>query len=299
MKKKLLSIALATLSTAALADPFYIDNKVDFGGTDTGQVNSTSTSLKTQLTYQYDSVSVVTDSAAPAGLSAGDPIVTNGGVAVGTVANNNVTGFTPNEVFGANSNNGYGTDWLLTFGFTNLSGVVQTYTPGSELTIAYGAGGTFNLYYLDTNPLTPGIGSAPTAAENFMNINVLGAVSTGQGVSLFGNVDFTGTSTAKLADGVTSVQTLFHSGSTTCGTDNSFFAIVTNCGIDQSIQFVADFNTDALNINIVDNGDGTLTLTGKHDGSARFDAKVAEPEMLALMGGAFLMFGAARRNKKA
>lgn len=287
MKKTLLSIALATISTASLADPFYIDNGTDFTPFDSGQYTATSTGLKNQLTYQYESISTVISPAT--GITAGSLISTIGGINVGSDANNNVTGFSPNQTgSGANSNNGFGSlfgagGWGLTFGFSGLTGVIVDPT---TLNIAYGPGGLFQLYYLDA------VNPTAVAANNFMNINVTGAITTGTGILLKGDVDFTGITASN------ALKNLFHSGTSNCAGNDSFFAITTNCGTAMSIEFLADFNTNAAQVVQTYNNDGTWTLTGNHDGSAVFNS-VPEPEVLALLGGAFLMFGAARRNKKA
>jgi len=303
MKKTLISIALASLSTAALADPFYINNGVDFSALDSGQVNATSTGLKNQITYQYESISTVID-LDNNGIDAGDTVLTTGGInPPGTLGNNNFTGFTPNQlVNGSNSNNGYNAlgAWSMTFGITGLQGTIVNYVAGVDLDIAYGPAGLIEFYYID--PANP---SADIAGDtnHFMDIDVTGALTVGPGILLTGDVDFSGTNQTSLTAGGTLMRDLFHSGTAACAGNDSFFAIATNCGTTMSIEFLADFNTNAATIGITDNGIGvdglrTFTLAGNHDGSGVFN-NVPEPEMLALMGGAFLMFGAARRNRKA
>lgn len=63
------------------------------------------------------------------------------------------------------------------------------------------------------------------------------------------------------------------------------------------ISFLADFNTDLNEIQVVPKGDGTAVLAGNHDGSAVFN--VPEPSTLALIGGTMLLLGASARRRKA
>lgn len=285
-KKTVLAVALASINSLASASSFYIDNGIDFTGGDSGQVTTTSTSMKNQLTYQYESTSFVTDANNNGFVDAGEAISTAGGMAVAgnTLGNNNVTGFTPDEVFGTNSNNGYGSSWFLSFGFSGLTGTV---VDPFSLDIAYGPGGVFSLYYL-TSALDP-----LDASTNFMNINITGAVTTGTGLLLQGLVDFTGVTTSD------TLKNLFHSGDQSCAGDTSFFAITTTCGSSMYVEFLADFNTNAATVTRTVVDANTIQLTGSHDGSAVFNANsIPEPTTLALMSVALISFGVrSRRNQ--
>jgi len=286
MKKTLLALSLLGLTGSAVASPFYVDTGTNFNGDTTAtsdKVCDTCTSMKDEITYIYQSESTTIDTDGSGDLSAGDTIFTSGGLAVGGIGNNVVTGFNPSEVFGTFNDNGYGSDWLLSFSFTGLIGTVTEYTAGSSLELAYGPFGNFDLFYT-----TDG-----TTFNNFMDIQVTGAVTGSGGTLLSGLVDFTNVDAG--------MNNLFHSGDATCGGLTGFYDIWANCdGIGLpllEINFLADFNTNAADITVVDNGANGAFLTGNHDGSAVFN--IPEPSTLALFGGTLLLLGASARRRKA
>lgn len=297
MKKTLLALSLLGLTGSVVASPFYVDVGANWNGYTTGdsdKVTNTSTSMKDEITYIYESVSTTIDNDASGGLSIGDTIITDGGLAtggmgVGALGNNVVTGFNPSEGFGGIDNdNGYGGgQWLLSFNFDSLVGTVTNYIPGDTLELAYGPGGTFNLFYtLDG-----------TTFQNFMDIQVTGAVTGSGGTLLAGKVDFTTVDALPL-----STYNLFHSGGATCAGSTGFYDIWLNCdglGLPLlEINFLADFNTNLADITISPpDVNGSVTLTGNHDGSAVFN--VPEPSTLALFGGTLLLLGASARRRKA
>lgn len=275
-----MSILFATGS--ATAAPFYLDTGINNNLGKTGQVCPTCTSMKDELLFVYQSNTTIDDTNGSFTIDAGDALTTDGGLAVGPLSNNQVTGFTPNEVFGANSNNGYGGSWLLSFSVTGLNGTVTgvsglgvpqfTYGPGLlELFITFD-GTTFN---------------------NFMDVAITGGGATGVSTILTGTADF--------SDVDAGYNDLFHSGATTCLGSDSFFDIATNCGpAGLDIEFFASFDTNIFVSDFTfDPVTGEFTLTSDHDGSATFEA-VPEPGTLALLGGSLLLMGGmVRRNKKA
>lgn len=278
MKKSLLAASILLAAGNVSAGAFYLDTGADFSLTDTDQVCATCTSMKSQFTFQYDSTTDINDLDGN-GIDAGDSLVTTAGLAVGGLDTNNVTGFTPNEVFGANSNNGYGTTWLMSFSMTNLGGVVNGVTDGGVPLFSYGPGLLELFVTFDGSTLI-----------NFMDVNITGGASTGLGIEMVGVADFTN------VDG--SYNNLIHSGEADCAGSTGFFDIWTNCGEAMPISFFADFNTNVTTSNFTDNGDGTFSVTSNHDGSATFS--VPEPGTLALVGMSLLVMGGmARRSKKA
>jgi hypothetical protein len=279
MKKSLLAASILLAAGSVSAAPFYLDVGTDYSLTDSDQVCATCTSMKDEILFVYDSTTTIVDTDGSLSISAGDALTTDGGLAVGPLGTNQITGFAPNEVFGADSNNGYGPNWLMSFSVTGLNGVVTgvsglgvplfTYGPGLlELFITFD-GTTFN---------------------NFMDIAITGGGATGVSTILTGTADFT-TVDAGFND-------LFHSGNADCLGSDSFFDIWTNCGVALPISFFASFDTNIFVSDFTFDGVDTFTLTSNHDGSATFT--VPEPGTLALVGASLLLMGGmARRNKKA
>ncbi len=287
--KIITGLTLAALSGIATASPFYVDVNTNYApGID--KACPTCTSVKNELTYAYQSYSVTLDSDGSGGLSAGDVITTSGGLAVGGLADNVVTGFLPSGFGGVNADNGYGTDWLLTFDFTGLTGQITEYTPGTSLEIAYGPGGTFHLYFTTDGG----------TLYNFMNIDVLGAATGSGGTLLAGLADFSNVGVLTDADPTNDwMVNLLHSAHANCAGDTGFYDIWKNCdgsGIGLiDIGFLADFNTNLASVSITDNGPAGATLSGNHDGSASFN--VPEPGSLLLIGGSLLLLGAGRAKR--
>lgn len=295
MKKTLLALSLIGLTGSAVASPFYVDTGTNWNGDTaaaTDKVCDTCTSSKNEITYAYESNSTTLDSNGSGALDAGDTIFTDGGLAVGNLTNNAVTGFKPTEVFGVANNNGYESDWLLSFSFTGLVGTIVEYTPGVSLELAYGPGGSFDLFYT-----TDG-----TTLYNFMDIAVTGAVTGSGGTLLAGVVDFANADVLTDGDPTNDwMLNLFHSDGATCGGMTGYYDIWSTCnGVGQpllEINFLADFNTNASTIVVNDMGANGATLDGNHDGSAVFN--VPEPSTLALFGGTLLLLGASARRRKA
>ncbi len=290
MKRSVLAAAVLAISGSSYAAPFYLDVGTNYDGQIApagDKVCDTCTSVKDEILFTYQSSTTILDTNDDDQIGAGDTIITDGGLAVGGLGNNQVTGFTPNEVFGADSNNGYGENpgYLISFSITGLAGVVNgvsgtgvplfTYGPGViEMFITFD-GVTFN---------------------NFMDIAVAGGGATGVSTILEGTVDFTNVDAG--------YNDLFHSAVASCEGDDSFFAIWSNCGEGAgellAIDFFASFDT---NIFVSDftpdnpNSPTVFTLTSNHDGSATF--AVPEPSTVLLLGSAAMLGGLARRKKKA
>lgn len=279
MKKSLIAASVLLAAGNVSADPFYVDVGTNYGPAG-DQVCPTCTSMKNEFLFTYESSTTIFDTVNDNAIGAGDLLTTDGGLAVGGLTTNQITGFSPNQVFNTNSNNGYGTNWLMSFSVTGLNGVV-TGVSGGVPQFTYGPG-LLELF----------ITFDGTTFNNFMDIAVTGGGATGVSTVLFGKADFTTVDAG--------FNNILHSGSTTCLGSDSFFDIWTNCGPDGlDIQFLASFDTNIFVSDFTYNaGPDTFTLTSNHDGSATFS--VPEPGTLALLGGSLMMMGwMGRRNKKA
>ena len=279
MKKSLLAMSVLLAAGGASADPFYLDIGTNYGPAG-GQVCPTCTSMKDEFTFTYQSSTTIFDTVNDNVIGAGDLLSTDGGLAVGALNNNQVNGFNPNQVFNTDSNNGYGTNYLISFSVTGLNGMVTGVSGGGVPLFTYGPG------LMELFVTFDGV-----TFNNFMDVAITGGGATGVSTILLGKADFTSVDAG--------YNDLIHSGTTTCLGSDSFFDIWTNCGTGTDIQFFASFDTNIFVSDFTyDPVTDTFGLTTNHDGSATFS--VPEPGTLALLGGSLiLMGGMARRNKKA
>jgi hypothetical protein len=279
MKKSLLTVSILLAAGSASADPFYLDIGTNYGPAG-GQVCPTCTSMKDEFTFTYQSSTTIFDTVNDNVIGAGDLLSTDGGLAVGALNNNQVNGFNPNQVFNSDSNNGYGTNYLISFSVTGLGGVVNGVTGAGVPTFSYGPG------LLEMFVTFDGV-----TFNNFMDVEITGGGATGVSTILLGKADFTNVDAG--------YNDLIHSGTESCLGSDSFFDIWTNCGVATPISFFASFDTNIFVSDFdYDPVTDTFNLTSNHDGSATFS--VPEPGTRALLGGSLiLMGGMARRNKKA
>jgi len=289
-KLKALCAALAvSAATVASASQIYLDVGTNYTGLNqTGKVNSTSTGVKNEILYTYQSTTFITDVDGN-GIDAGDLVSTSIGLfGTNLLDDNYATGFTPGQGFGSASNNGYGSpNWMISFKGENLAGIVSGVNgvgPSAIPLLSYAAGGLIQMLLTFDG----------STFNNFMNLLIGGGGATGVGTVLFGAPDFTG------VDG--GYNNLIHAANgVNCGGQTGFQALVTCNPSPVKVGWVASQDTNVtisqFGVASVDkNGIVTYVVSTNHDGSLRFD--IPEPSMLLLMGGALLGLGLSSRRRK-
>ncbi len=303
LQKLALVTAMASIAPMASATGFYVNIGTDFTVDDSNKAtnancisgaDNTCTGYKDDISVTYQSNSIVEDMDGSLDVSDGDKIVSSGGLAVGPVSTNLVTALIPSSIGGGPSDNGYISDWVLSFTFDDLTGTVvdfggglilPSYTSGEiDLLVSFDNGSTF---------------------KNFMDLSVANSTyDPGQGDWLInGFVDFTNADVVGGADDA--LKDMFHTqtGGCTGAASDSYYDLWSACG-GLAVSFRIDQNADALGggsfigINADGNAEFDLGLT-EHNGGVKMS--VPEPGTLALMGAALMGMGsvARRRSKKA
>ena len=266
---------LVASSMTVSADEFYIDVGVDFGGNANTAAGPTSTGWLRELQYQYTSNTLA--DCGLADLVGGCNITTTGGVYLGgsvqdanaSVPTNKVGATTPSEDLdlgpssnGLNNSGGFN----LTFAF-NLTGTISG-NDLQSLATDYTAG-SVTFYYYDAN--TRNTATTPTEAYlELFTFNIFDTIQSTGGPKVFGQLTSVGSDDINGVD-AGDVFTL------STGTFRDFVESMAN------VVLGLDFNTDPTDVDIVDNGNGTTSLSGTHSGSFSV-TNVPEPSTIALMG---------------
>jgi hypothetical protein len=285
--KKLISTLIAlsiagSFAGSASAEQFYIDIGSDQGGNANTANGATTTGWLNQLSFLYDSTSVITDGDASNSLTVGDTILSTGGVNNDnfvdptSVSTNLINGFEPAQTtFGGPSNNGFGSgagnEWGLTFGFPDLAGTWNG--SGFDYT-----SGTISMYYYD-NTMANLAGFI-----RLFDLQVTSGGDTGNATVLNGQlVNFNAVSTINGVDAADVFNFALGSFGDLSGPPNN-----------QVVSFNASQDTQPVgNLQFVG---GQANLDGSHNGSINF-TQVPEPTSLAILGLGLLGFAGAKRRK--
>ena len=276
--KKLITAALVSLAFAgtATADQIYINNGVDYGGNNADTAaGDTTTGWKSSLDLTYVSNSTVTDVDGSGTISAGDTILSTGGLVGGALLGNNAVGSLITAEFGGTgpSDNDYGSSWALSFRFTDLMGTFDgtdfSYTSGNIDWLLFD---TTNGFGTEVHLFTTTVNSHYYASGNQVFSGEIGNFGTGtvNGVAV-GDI-------FNIAYGNSSM------------TFEEYAATMS-----QNVRFRIDQNTDQPNVTGSNAQAGEIYISGKHNGSLEF--AVPEPATIAILGLGLLGFAGARRRK--
>ncbi|MFT6735043.1 MAG: hypothetical protein ACJAS9_003246 [Polaribacter sp.] len=290
LNKLVAGLCVVLAAPSAFADPIYIDVGVDFGGNTNTAAGATTTGLIDELTYIYESNSVVTTTN-DALINAGDAISTSGGLDLTSEATlnssfgtNAVTGFNPVQGLSGPSNNNHGVSWFLSFAITDLMGTLGAGTeingvPPDNLEINY-TSGSITFYYLEDNDSSTNF--QLSEVKELFTIDVASSTQDLTGSHVFGNVTSFGAGTV---NGIAAAD-VFNFADVSFG--DKLISLI-------EVKSSIDFNTDNP-VAIPGPGGNQFTFEGIHDGSIKFI--VPEPASLSVFAlGLLGLAGFARRQK--
>lgn len=296
MKFKALALVGALLATPVVAQPIYIDIGADYGGNANTAAGTTTTGWLDELQFNYNSWSQVFDSNNNFTIDAGDVITSSGGLLgsgfnnfIAQYGNNSISSFLPQE-FGAfgPSNNGYKSGWELSFGFNNLTGVIDGFGGVNWVS------GTIS-FYATTNVGACAGANNINCFTRLFDMNVTNGGNIPSATILNGylsNFNTTDSINGVVAGDIFNTEFL--------GSNMSFRDIHDMLALDgkqQNFHFLVDQNVAALPaVTGYDAGTKTFTLAkALHDGSLAFD--VPEPTSIAILGLGLLGLGLSRRKQ--
>jgi len=288
---KILTASVISLmfAGAASADSIYLNLGDDYNNN-----NSDTTAWFDELDIDYMSNTVVTDADAsfdfadPATyLSVGDTTVTNVGMSIGTTLNDfdgtHVTNLGGMSSIGYDDNDFGVNNWGITFGITDLQGVI-TEIDGDVLSLAYQAA-TIEVFMYDYSvPLVDGNTDISAGLTHVFDLNMTFGGDTGNSTVLKGNVtDFYDSFNGVAASDIFNIA--YGNGELTFGAASI---------LDGGLRFLVSNDTEGA-ADPTFNQEGKLILAGQHDGS--IDFSVPEPTSLAILGLGLLGFAGTRRRK--
>lgn len=296
MKLATLALVSALVAVPAIAQPIYIDIGTNFGGGANKAAGATTTGWLDELQFKYRSWSTVVDTDNNNTLNAGDVITSTGGVDgsgfnnwLGQYGSNSISSFIPQDFGGFGpSDNGFKSGWEMTFGFTNLTGTLDSFGGVNWQS------GTISFYATTNIGGCVGSNSKSCLTRLFdMEVTTGGNIPSGTVLSGY----MTNFNTTDSFNGVLAADVFnINAG----GVAKSFKQLSDELALQnmqQAFTFRVDQNVAQLPAVTGKNGNVFTLASAFHDGSLSF--AVSEPTTLAVMGLGLMGLFYRRRSQKA